>query len=225
MFWKQTNNTPIPVRAYILIGLFVIMLGILGWVYRGTYAQRIRNFGPFTPIFRAFSNTDSTQSASLAETKTPDQLEKERLMLERPLGLPCLKSTKKFCVLRPDDPLFTAIGINPRVALFEIDGKKEQVANVYFQIAFEDFTEEPITDASGKVITTSKKEYDALSKSLTIYVGSKEDYFRMIPEDQQKQLYLAQIVRSLLVMTGDTSGDFRRTFEVTNKLVKWSPQF
>lgn len=225
MFWQPEKKQALPVRTYVLVGLFVAMLGALGWVYRDSTTQKLMDFGVFSPIFRTFSSGDASPSADLKGEKTADELENERLLKERPLGLPCLKSTKKFCVLLPDDPLFKALGIDPRKALFQVDGKKQSVTNVYFQIAFEDYTEEPITDSAGKTITASRKEYDAPSQSLTIYIGSKEDYYRLIPEDQQKQLYLAQIVRSLLVMTGDTSSDFKRTFEVTNKLSNWSPQF
>ena len=225
MFWQPEKKQALPIRTYVLVGLFVAMLGALGWVYRDSTRQTLIDFGVFNPIFRTFSNDDASPSADLTGEKTADELENERLLRERPLGLPCLKSTKKFCVLLPDDPLFKALGVDPRKAQFEIEGKKQPVSNVYFQIAFEDYTEEPITDSSEKTITASRKEYDAPSKSLTIYIGTKEDYFRLIPEDQQKQLYLAQIVRSLLVMTGDTSSDFKRTFEITNQLVDWSPQF
>jgi len=225
MFWQPEKKQALPIRTYVLVGLFVAMLGALGWVYRNSTRQTLMDLGVFSPIYRTFSNDDASPSADLTGEKTAEELESERLLRERPLGLPCLQSTKKFCVLRPDDPLFAALGIDPRVALFEVGGKKESVANIYFQIAFEDYSEEPITDSAGKTITASKKDYDAPSKSLTIYVGAKEDYYRLIPADQQKQLYLAQIVRSLLVMTGDTSSDFKRTFEITNQLVDWSPQF
>lgn len=225
MFWKPEKKQALPIRTYVLVGLFVGMLGALGWVYRNSTRQTLMDFGVFNPIFRTFSNESASPSADLTGEKSVEELENERLLRERPLGLPCLKSTQKFCVLLPDDPLFKALGIDPRKALFEVGGKKQPVTNVYFQIAFEDYAEEPITDSSGKTITASRKEYDVPSKSLTIYIGSKEDYYRLIPEDQQKQLYLAQLVRSLLVMTGDTSSDFKRTFEVTNKLSNWSPQF
>lgn len=219
--YKPTQILDSLTRKKIFVYGSIIFILILFLIYAIVQSNK-KGTVAFDPIrLRPARDLASTSPSP----NTGGETERQRLLRERPLGLPCLKQLKKFCVIRADDQLLRVMKLPLKETIFTVNGQKVYVDNLYFQIAFQEYTDEPVSDSAGKVITSAQKEYDLASKSLTIYVGVVEDYYRMIPDDQQKQLYLAQIVRSLLAMTSGASTDFTRTFDITSQLHNWSPQF
>lgn len=202
-----------PHKPWIVLALPLLLLLIVGGVWyskmvSSRYAQTLTTEG------------DTSQSQPKASNTAQDL---EKLRLERPLGLPCLKAIKKFCILRADDELLLALGIELGKTPLDVGGKQVVPDYIYFQIAFERYVEESITDQAGKTITATKKDYDIATKTLTISIGVQEDYFRLIPESDRKDLYMAQLVRSFLKMKGENPDDFTRNFAITGQLTGWTP--
>jgi hypothetical protein len=78
-------------------------------------------------------------------------------------------------------------------------------------------------DGQGKVLSSTKKEYDVSTKTLTITVGVNADYYNNLKLTEQRLLYLSQTVRSFMAMFGETPDNFVKVERVVGNLGSWQP--
>lgn len=137
-----------------------------------------------------------------------------------PLG--CSAETQKACTIKNDDLLYEALGQRPESGLL-VNGEKVRPATILYRTSLYSYNDEQMKDGQGKILSSTKKEYDASSKTLTITVGVNADYYNNLKQTEQRLLYLSQTVRSFMAMFGETPDNFVKVERVVGNLGSWQP--
>jgi biopolymer transport protein ExbD len=137
-----------------------------------------------------------------------------------PLG--CSVNLGKVCTIKKNDDIFSALGQGSDAELL-VNGIKIKPNKIVYQTSSETYKDEQMKDGQGKVLSSTNKEYDANTKTLTISVGANPNYYNNLQPTEQRLLYLSQTVRSFMAMFGETPENFIKVEKVVNELGSWQP--
>jgi hypothetical protein len=118
--------------------------------------------------------------------------------------------------------LYEALGQRPESGLL-VNGEKVRPATILYRTSLYSYNDEQMKDGQGKVLSSTKKEYDVSTKTLTITVGVNADYYNNLKLTEQRLLYLSQTVRSFMAMFGETPDNFVKVERVVGNLGSWQP--
>lgn len=178
-----------------------------------------RNSGGNNPSDQAPTSPSSQQSGQGSSDNSSSNTTTPRGSYA-PLG--CSTNLQKACTIKKDDLLYGALGQSPDSELL-VNGVKVKPDKIVYQTSSDTYNDEQMKDGQGKVLSSTKKEYDASSKTLTITVGVNADYYNNLKPTEQRLLYLSQTVRSFMAMFGETPDNFVKVERVVGNLGSWQP--
>lgn len=139
-----------------------------------------------------------------------------------PLGLGCLSTAEITCVITTGDPLYKALGKDQAAGLL-INGVKVNPTKIILQTDLGTYTDEPTQDYQGIVLTSSRKEYDSETGTLTLTVGANAQYHNGLKAEEQRVLYIAQVVRSFMAMFEEPTENYIEVNRAVSELASWQP--
>ncbi len=137
-----------------------------------------------------------------------------------PLG--CFADQKPTCSIGRTDSLYTVLGQDPDAGLL-VGGVVVKPEKIVYKVSLGVYADAQIADGQGKVLSSSGKEYDAGTKTLTLTIGVNSGYYNSLQSDQQHTLLLSQTVRSFLAMFGETPNNFIKVEKAVSSLGSWQP--
>jgi hypothetical protein len=136
--------------------------------------------------------------------------------------LGCFIETDIVCTIKDNDDIYSVLGQDPDTELM-VNGVKIKPEKIIYQTSADTYTDEQMKDGQGKVLTSTNKEYDENTKTLTLSIGANPGYYNNLKPTEQRLLYLSQTVRSFLAMFGETTENFVQIESAVNALGTWQP--
>lgn len=136
--------------------------------------------------------------------------------------LGCFVNLSKACTIKKNDNIFSVLGKTSDTELL-VNGVKIAPEKIVYETTDNTYPDEQMKDGQGKVLTSTNKEYDVSTKTLTISIGANPSYFNNLKPTEQRLLYLSQTVRSFMAMFGETPENFVKVERVVNELGSWQP--
>ena len=137
-----------------------------------------------------------------------------------PIG--CAVNPQISCVIKKDDLLYSLLGQSPDSELL-VNGIKIKPNRIEYQTSLNTYNDEQMRDGQGKILSSTKKEYDQNTKTLTLLIGANPEYFRDLKPTEQRLLYISQTVRSFMAMFSESPDNFVKMGRVVNELGSWQP--
>ena len=167
--------------------------------------------------------TQTYQQGQEPSQKTPDKSTANSTTQNTILNLGCSADLQQPCVIKQDDPLYDLFGQSPGSELL-VNGIKVRPDKILYQTSQNAFNDEQMKDGQGNILSSSKKDYDMGTKTLTITIGINSDYSNKLKPTEQRLLYLSQTVRSFMAMFGDSPEDFVKMEQVVGSMGSWQPK-
>jgi len=127
------------------------------------------------------------------------------------------------CVIGPGDSFYSSLGKDPYTGKLLVNGSLVNPDTIQFNITQETYLDEPITDASGKTLLSTKKEFNSSTNTLSLYIGVNATYQQNLNPDQLRRLGIEQMVRSFFVMFGESPDNFVKIEQIIRNLNSWQP--
>ncbi len=157
---------------------------------------------------------EASASGLIEQTPTNTAREKDKIS--------CLASQKELCVLHARDPLYELLGLGPNTPLL-VEGQKVTPRMITIQIDNATYSDEQTNDATNKVLISTRKTYNSKTKTLALVIGTEPGYFSGLTFEEQRTLYVAQIVRSFLAMLSQSPDNYVKIQQITSTLGSWQP--
>lgn len=136
--------------------------------------------------------------------------------------LGCFVEADSVCTIKDNDDIYSVLGQDPDIELI-VNGVKIKPEKIIYQTSADTYTDEQMKDGQGKVLTSTNKDYDENTKTLTLSIGADPSYYNNLKPTEQRLLYLSQTVRSFMAMFGETTENFVKVESAVNALGTWQP--
>lgn len=163
-------------------------------------------------------NDNKQSSESISNISQTSQNSSKGLAFVR-----CAVGVNKMCVIGPGDSFYTLLGKDPYTEKLLVNGSQISPDLIQFNINQEIYSDEPIKDASGKTIVSTKKEFNSLTNTLSLYIGINASYQQNLSPDQLQRLAIEQIVRSFFAMYSESPDNYVKIEQIIHKLNSWQP--
>ena len=250
--FMQNKKTPPPNRAWlyvaVMIALFVVLVFVLvkrgapstspnpatesSLTEKGLGEDRPGQNGTISPNTLATPNekqglkptsemlNEATQDAKNNSTGSNNTSQTTSGGSYARLG--CYVDTGKVCTIKKNDSMYSVLGHDPDTELI-VNGMKIKPEHIIYQTSSDTYTDEQMKDGQEKVLTSTNKEYNEDTKTLTLSIGASPSYYNNLPPTEQRLLYLSQTVRSFMAMFGETPENFVKVERVVDELGSWQP--
>lgn len=130
---------------------------------------------------------------------------------------------KARCTIATNDRIYDVLEQEENSVRVFINGAWIEPKTVLFQLNQKTYSDEVISDATGKTLLSSGKEYNPKMGTLMLWVGMNASYYNSISPKERQTLYLEQLVRTLTALFGKSPNNFITVQNAVQLLHSWQP--